>query len=89
MEDRSSSNGTLDWYAQNHVTNIQEMLCRITEPLQSWSCLEPLREIIANTNNHLYNGSLRCTREVELWLITTGKVSPKPPLEPYVLADRH
>ena len=79
MEDRSSSNGTLGWYAQNHVTNIQEMLRRITEPLQGWSYFEPLREIIANTNNHLYNGSLRCTREVELWLIATGNVSPKPP----------
>ena len=79
IEDRSSNHGTLDWYAQNHVTNIQEMLCRITEPLQGWNHVEPLREIIANTNDHLYNGSLRCTREVEVWLVATGKVGSKPP----------
>ena len=79
IEDRSSNHGTLNWYAQNHVTNIQEMLCRITEPLQGWNHVEPLREIIANTNDHLYNGSLRCTREVEVWLSATTKVSSKPP----------
>lgn len=86
VEDRSSNHGTLDWYAQNHVTNIQEMLRRITEPLQGWNHVEPLREIIANTNDHLYNGSLRCTREVEVWLSATGKVSSKPPtptIRPY------
>lgn len=79
IEDRSSNHGSLDWYAQNHVTNIQEMFCRITEPLQGWNHVEPLREIIANTNHHLYNGSLRCTREVEVWLSATGRVSSKPP----------
>ena len=79
IEDRNSTRGTLDWYAQNHVTNIQEMLYKITEPLQGWNHIEPLREIIANTKDHLYNGSLRCTREVEVWLSATGKVSSKPP----------
>ena len=79
IEDRNSTHGTLGWYAQNHVTNIQEMLYRITEPLQGWNHIEPLREIIANTKDHLYNGSLRCTREVEVWLSATGKVSSKPP----------
>ena len=87
IEDRSSNHGSLDWYAQNHVTNIQEMLCRITKPLQGWNHVEPLREIIANTNAHLYNGSLRCTREVEVWLSATSKVSSMPPTQPYVLAD--
>lgn len=79
IEDRNSNHGTLDWYAQNHVTNIQEMLYNITEPLQGWNHIEPLREIIADTKDHLYNGTLRCTREVEVWLIATGKVSSKPP----------
>ena len=81
IEDRSSNHGRLDWYAQNHVTNIQEMLCRITKPLQGWNHVEPLREIIANTNAHLYNGSLRCTREVEVWLSATSRVSLKPPTQ--------
>ena len=75
IEDRNSTRGTLDWYAQNHVTNIQEMLRRITEPLEGWNQIEPLRKIIANTKDHLNNGSLRCTREVEVWLSATGKVS--------------
>ena len=79
IEDRNFTRGTLDWYAQNHVTNIQEMLCRITEPLEGWNHIEPLRKIIANTKDHLHNGSLRCTREVEVWLSAAGKVSSKSP----------
>ena len=81
IEDRSSNYRTLAWYAQNHVTNIQEMLYRITKPLQGWNHVDPLREIIANTEDHLCNGSLRCTREVEVWLSATGRVSSKPPTQ--------
>lgn len=79
IEDRSSNYRALAWYAQNHVTNIQEMLYRITKPLQDWNYIDSLREIIANTEDHLRNGSLRCTREVEVWLSATGRVSSKPP----------
>ena len=81
IEDRSSKHRTLSWYAQNHVTNIQEMLYKITKPLHGWNHIDPLREIIANTEEHLCNGSLRCTREVEVWLRASGRVSIKPPTQ--------
>ena len=81
IEDRSSNYRTLAWYAQNHVTNIQEMLYKITKPLKDWNHINALREIIANAEDHLCNGSLRCTREVEVWLSATRRVSSKPPTQ--------
>lgn len=63
------------WYAQNHVTNIEEMLKTIIHPLQSCDGIEALRKSIDFVAAELQNGSLRSVREVEVSLISNGKVS--------------
>ena len=65
----------LPWYALNHVTNIEEMLKTIIHPLQSCDGIEALRGSIELTATELRNGSLRSIREVEVSLISNGKVS--------------
>ena len=63
------------WYAQNHVTNIEEMLKTIVRPLQSCAGIESLHHSIDLTATELQNGSLRSVREVEVSLLSNGKVS--------------
>lgn len=63
------------WYAQNHVTNIEEMLKTIIHPLQSCDGIEALRCSIDFVAAELQSGSLRSVREVEVSLLSNGKVS--------------
>lgn len=65
----------LPWYAQNHVTNIEEMLKTVIHPLQCCDGIEGLRGSIDLTVTELRGGSLRSVREVEVSLILNGKVS--------------
>ena len=67
------------WYAQNHVTNIEEMLKTIVRPLQSCAGIESLHQSIDLTATELQNGSLRSVREVEVSLLSNGKVSTHAP----------
>ena len=64
----------LAWYAQNHVTNIEELLKTIIRPLQSCDGIEALHGSINHTATQLRNGSLRSVREVEVSLTSNGKV---------------
>lgn len=74
--DRSKQYPThLRWYAENHVTNIEEMLKTIIHPLQSCDGFEALRGSIHFTASELRDGSLRSVREVEVSLISNGKSS--------------
>lgn len=66
------------WYAQNHVTNIEEMLKTIIRPLQCCGGIEGLRGSIDYTATELRDGSLRSVREVEVSLVSNGKVSIHP-----------
>lgn len=68
----------LTWYAENHVTNIEEMLKTIIHPLQSCDGIEALRGSIHFTASELRDGSLRSVREVEVSLISNGRVSTHP-----------
>lgn len=68
----------LPWYAQNHVTNIEEMLKTIIHPLRSCNGIEALRGSIDYTATELRNGSLRSVREVEVSLISNGRVGTHP-----------
>ncbi len=68
----------LAWYAQNHVTNIEEMLKTVIHPLQSCDGIEGLRGSIDFTATELRTGSLRSVREVEVTLLSNGKVSTHP-----------
>lgn len=68
----------LPWYAQNHVTNIEEMMKTIIHPLQTCDGIEALRNGIDFTATELRHGSLRSVREVEVSLIWNGKVSTHP-----------
>lgn len=65
----------LPWYAQNHVTNIEEMLKTVIHPLQCCDGIEGLRGSIDLTVTELRDGSLRSVREVEVSLILNGKSS--------------
>ena len=64
----------LAWYAQNHVTNIEELLKTIIRPLQSYDGIEALHGSVNHTATELRNGSLRSVREVEVSLTSNGKV---------------
>ena len=68
----------LTWYAQNHITNIEEMLKTVIYPLRSCDGIEALRGSIDVTTTELRRGSLRSVREVEVSLISNGKVSTHP-----------
>ncbi|KAF6232232.1 hypothetical protein HO173_009615 [Letharia columbiana] len=65
----------LPWYAQNHLTNIEEILKTIILPLQHCDGIEALHDTISYTAMELSNGSLRSVREVEVSLISNGKPS--------------
>lgn len=65
----------LSWYAQNHVTNIEELLRTIIHPLQHCDGIEALHNTIDHTAIELKSGSLRTVREVEVSLISNSKVS--------------
>ena len=76
VKERSKNYPThLAWYAQNHVTNIEEMLNTIIYPLDRCDGIEALRGGIDYTATALRDGSLRSVREVEVSLISNGKVS--------------
>ena len=76
VKERSKNYPThLAWYAQNHVTNIEEMLNTIIYPLDRCDGIEALRGGIDYTVTALRDGSLRSVREVEVSLISNGKVS--------------
>ena len=64
----------LPWYAQNHVTNIEEMMKTIIYPLLHYHGIEALHDTIKHTASELSSGSLRSVREVEVSLISNGKV---------------
>ena len=64
----------LPWYAQNHVTNIQDLLMTIICPLQHCAGIEALHGAINCTAKDLSSGSLRSVREVEVSLISNGQV---------------
>ena len=65
----------LPWYAQNHLTNIEELSRTIIRPLQHCDGIEALHDSIGYTAMDLKSGSLRSVREVEVSLILNGKVS--------------
>ena len=73
--ERSKHPTNLPWYAQNHVTNIEEMLKTIIHPLQRCVGIEALNDAINTTAIELGSGLLRSVREVEISLISNGKVS--------------
>ncbi|CAD6592212.1 MAG: hypothetical protein ASARMPRED_006114 [Alectoria sarmentosa] len=76
VKERSKNYPThLAWYAQNHVTNIEEMLNTIIYPLDRCDGIEALRGGIDYTVTALRDGSLRSVREVEVSLISNGKSS--------------
>ena len=62
-------------YAQNHVTNTEAMLKTIIHPLERWAGIEAFQDTIKFTTSELSNGSLLNPREVEVSLISNGKVS--------------
>lgn len=65
----------LPWYAQNHVANIEELLRSVIHPLRHCDGIEALQNTIDHTTIELKSGSLRSVREVEVSLISNGKVS--------------
>lgn len=65
----------LPWYAQNHVAHIGEVMRTIIHPLRDCDGIEALHDTINHTAMELKNGSLRTVREVEVSLISNGKVS--------------
>ena len=65
----------LPQYAQNHTANIEEMLRTVVHPLQKRDGIEALRDAVNHTAMELNSGSLRSVREVEVSLISNGKVN--------------
>lgn len=65
----------LPWYAQNHVTYVEEMSKTIIHPLQQCDGIEALHDAIHYTAKELGHGSLRSIREVEVSLMSNGKSS--------------
>ncbi|KAK3170050.1 hypothetical protein OEA41_009435 [Lepraria neglecta] len=76
----------LSWYPQNCRTNIQRMLDVIIKPLQQWSGIETLHDCIKDTEAQMCNGMLRCAREVEVSLVSNGRVSSRQIYERYLEA---
>ena len=68
----------LSLYAQNHASNIEELLEKIIYPLQECDGIKALHAKIELTAIELRNGSLRNVREVEVSLIANGKVRKCP-----------
>ena len=65
-------------YAQNHASNIEELLEKIIDPLRKHDGIKALHAKIELTATELRNGSLRNIREVEVSLIANGKVRKCP-----------
>lgn len=81
LERNKQHPGHLSW-ALNHVTNIEEMLKKIIHPLQKCRGIEALHANIEHTTTELRNGSLRTVRDVEVSLISNGKVRKYPIVGP-------
>ena len=64
----------LPWYAHNHTANIEEMLRTIVHPLRECEGIEALHDAVNHTAMELNSGALRSVREVEVSLISNGKV---------------
>lgn len=55
------------------------MIDNITRPLQQKPGIEALRRIVVHTEFLIDSGSLQNVREVEVTLLTSGRVSPTLP----------
>ena len=80
IAERATNVSQLSWYRQQHeayghVSHTDEMIDRIIRPLQTYMGTEALRACILDTERQLYKGSLRCAREVEVFLLSSGRVS--------------
>jgi membrane-associated PAP2 superfamily phosphatase len=77
---RANNHSQLTWYQQQHAPyehapHTEEMIHKITKPLQAYIGIEALHGCIIDVESQLRNGLLRCTREVEVFLLSSGRVS--------------
>lgn len=63
------------FYAQSKRANIERMLDQIIRPLQRRGGMNAFRDIITNIEFHLRSGLLRDPWEVEVALLSIGRVS--------------
>lgn len=80
VAERANNHSQLAWYQQQHATyehvpHTEDMIYKITKPLQAYMGIEAFHGCIIDAESQLRNGLLHCTREVEVFLLSSGRVS--------------